>query len=90
MANTIVGTWKLQDGDYPLTRVFLADGNFINRMGKLTQQVPYRVEGDEVVFLVEQPDKTILEQRERFTLSGNTLTFHDSDDDQRVFIRQPD
>lgn len=92
MTDSIVGKWKIEGGDYPLVREFLLDGTFIQRVGKLPgQSAPYSIEGNEVVFAVEQPNGTTLEQRERFELAGETLTFYAEDiDETTVYRRQRD
>jgi len=87
----LLGTWKIVNGDYPLTRTFRADGTVVSTaFGFDPTPKPFRVEFDSIVFLVKQRDGSVSEQKECFELRGDTLTFIDPelDDMPRVFRRQ--
>jgi hypothetical protein len=51
---------------------------------------PFRIEGDEVVYSVPQVDGSISEQRHRYEITGNTLTFIHSPTTRMRFERMPD
>src|SRR5262245_11435081 len=87
----LLGFWKVVGGDYPLTDEYRADGTLVQHVGDRTSDpIPFRIEGDQLISTLEQPDGTTSEQRERFELSGDKLTFIDSDGSTRVFQRNRD
>src|SRR3954468_19362832 len=72
----IVGVWTLEVGDYPMTKEYRADGTVVQQMGKRTTPAcPFRIEGNLLIYTVEQPDRNITEQKEEFQLTDDTLTF---------------
>jgi hypothetical protein len=84
----IVGFWTSQGGDYPLTNEYRADGTVVQHVfGKTTKPRPFRIEGNVLIYSVEQPDGKILEPKETFQLTEDTLTFIDSQTSKRVFQR---
>ena len=85
----IVGVWTLEGGDYPLTNEYRADCTVVQHTGgRTTEPSRFRVEGNVLIYSVEQPDGTIFEQKEEFILTGDTLTFVDSPTSRRVFRRK--
>ena len=46
-----------------------------------------RIEGNLLIYSVEQPDGKVSEQKEQFQLTDDTLTFIDSPTSKRVFRR---
>jgi hypothetical protein len=84
----LIGFWKVVGGDYPLVDEYRAEGVLIQRVGDQTSDpIPFRVEGDCLISILEQPDGSKSEQRERFELSADRLTFIDSDGARRNFQR---
>jgi hypothetical protein len=84
----IVGVWTLVGGDYPLTNEYRADGTVVQHLsGRTTDPVPFRIEGKFLICSVKQPDGTTFEQKDEFTLTGDTLTFIDAPTVRRVFRR---
>ena len=78
-------------GDYPLVNEYRPSGMLIQHVGGRTSEpIPFRVEGDYVVSILEQPDGTTSEHRERFEVSGESLRFIDSDGSKREFQRAQD
>src|SRR5690349_20926170 len=72
----IIGFWKGIGGDYGLINEFRSDGILIQHVGdRTTRPAPYRIEGDHVVTVLEQPDGSISEDRTQYAISGDTLTF---------------
>jgi hypothetical protein len=92
MNASLIGLWKLTNGDYPLTREFRGDGSCVSRApGFDANPIPFRIEGDRIIFSVEQPDGSIFEQEERFELAEDNLTFFDvenNDEPPRIFKRK--
>src|SRR4051812_38765220 len=75
----IVGVWTLEGGDYALTNEYRADGTFVQHVsGRTTDPSPFRIEGNFLIYSVEQPDGKVSEQKEEFRLAGDTLTFINS------------
>ena len=85
----IIGTWNLTEGDYPLTNEYRADGTMVQHLmrGK-TEPVPFRIEGNQLIYVQRQDDGRITEQKTQFELSGDTLTFIYSPEVRMVFVRQ--
>jgi hypothetical protein len=84
----IVGVWTLQDGDYPLTNEYRADGTLVQHVfGKTTDPVPFRIDGPHLVYTVKQLDGRVTEQKAEFTLAGDTRVLVDSPTTKRVFRR---
>jgi hypothetical protein len=84
----LIGFWKVVGGDYPLVDEYRSDGVLIQHVGDQTSDpIPCRVEGDFIVSILEQPDGSTSEQRERFELSADRLAFVDSDGKKRHFER---
>ena len=84
----LIGFWKIVGGDYPLVDEYRADGVLIQHVGDRTSEpITIRVEGDFMITRVEQPDGSTSEDRERFELSADRLTFMDSDGSKRNFQR---
>src|SRR5215216_2275925 len=66
----IVGVWTLEGGDYPLTNEYRADGTVVQHVGgRATEPSRFRIEGNQLVYLVEQPDGKVVEQKEEFRLT---------------------
>ena len=84
----IVGVWTLQGGDYPLTNEYRADGTVVQHgFGGTTEPRPFRIEGKFLIYTIKQPDGSMTELKDEFTLAGDTLTFIDSPISKRVFRR---
>ena len=84
----LVGSWTNVGGDYLLTNEYRADGMFLQHVGgRSSTPDPYRVEGEFIVVSVKQPDGSVIKQRDRFVLEGDTLTFVDADGSNRTFRR---
>ena len=84
----IVGAWTMAGGDYPLTDEYRADGMLVQTVrGRTMEPHPFRIEGEFIIVSVKQPDGTAYEQKDRFTLKDDTLTFTDSNGSKRVFRR---
>ncbi|MDB5319951.1 MAG: hypothetical protein JWN40_1582 [Phycisphaerales bacterium] len=84
----IVGVWTLQGGDYPLTNEYRADGTVVQQVGgRTTEPSPFRIEGNLLIYSVQQSDGKISEQKEEFRLTDDTLTFIDSPTSKRIFRR---
>jgi hypothetical protein len=84
----LIGFWKVAGGDYPLIDEYRPDGTLIQHVGdRASDPIPFRVEGDYLISSLEQPDGTISEQRARFEVSEDRLTFIDSDGSKRAFQR---
>ena len=84
----IVGSWTHIGGDYPLTNEYRADGTLLQRSGSRTgKPSAFRTEGDYVIVSVKQPNGTIFEQKDRFELRDDTLTFLDADGSKRILQR---
>ena len=84
----IVGAWTITDGDYPLTRVYRADGTVVQYVaGQMIQPRRFEIDGEFLTSFVEQTDGHIFEQKTRFEILGDTLTFYDSPTSKRVFRR---
>ena len=84
----IVGVWISQGGDYPLTNEYRADGTLVQyAFGKTSEPRPFRIEGDLLIYTLKQPDGSVTEQKQKFTLAGDTLTMINSTSKQ-VFQRQ--
>ena len=56
--------------------------------GKVLDPKPFRIEGNFLIYTIEQPDKRVTEQKEEFSITGDKLTFGDSPTSKRVFHRQ--
>jgi hypothetical protein len=84
----IVGAWTITGGDYPLTDVYRADGTVVQYVaGQIIQPRRFEIDGEFLTCFVEQKDGRIFEQKARFGISGDTLTFYDSPTNKRVFRR---
>ena len=84
----IVGSWTIVGGDYPLTDTYGSDGMLVQRVnGRTTEATPYRIEKGYLICSLPQPDGTVVEQKVRFTLNGDTLSFVDTDGSTRTFKR---
>lgn len=84
----LIGFWKVIGGDYPLVDEYRSDGVLVQHVGdQASDPIPVRVEGDFLVARLEQPDGTMSEQKERFELSGDHLSFIASDGSKRSFQR---
>src|SRR5215217_468855 len=82
----IVGSWTLTGGDYPLTDEYRADGTLVQHVGnRTTEPAPYRIEGEQIIVSLAQPDGRVTETKNRFTLAGDTLTLFDSPTIKRTF-----
>jgi hypothetical protein len=81
LEKAILGRWTVINGDYPLSNEYRADGTLIQRMGGSERApLPYRVDGDVLIYSVEQPDGSIFEQKMKFKIAGDTMTcFGDSE-----------
>jgi len=87
----LIGFWKVVGGDYPLVDEYRSNGMLIQHVGDQTSEpIAFRVEGDYVVSILDQPDGTTSEQRERFEVSADSLRFFDSDGSKREFRRVQD
>ncbi len=72
----IIGFWKGVGGDYPLINEYRPDGMSVQHVGdRSSKPSPFRTEGDHVIYSVEQPDGSIFEQKTKYMISGDTLTF---------------
>lgn len=86
----LVGFWKVVGGDYPLINEYRADGVLIQHVGDQTADpIGLRVEGEYLVSIIEQPDGSISEDREKFEVSAEGLTFIDAEGEKRHFQRVP-
>ena len=85
----IVGSWTIVGGDYPLTNIYRADGTFVQRVGgRETQPQIFRIEGEHLITRLKQPDGSVGDDKERFAIDGDTLTFFDADGSKRIFRKQ--
>lgn len=84
----ILGFWTIVNGDYGLTDEYRANGTVVGYVGgRRSSPIPFRIDGEYLTYLVKQPDGSVFEQKARFKLSGDTLTFFDSPRRKRVFRR---
>jgi hypothetical protein len=84
----IVGSWASVGGDYPLTNYYGADGMLVQHVGtQSSTPYPFRIEGEYLIVSVKQPDGTISQQKDRFSLKDDTLAFIDPDGSKRIFQR---
>jgi hypothetical protein len=84
----IIGSWRIEGGDYPLINEYRSDGTLIQHIDDRSgEPIPFRIEGDLLVTSLVQPDGSVFENKTRFAISEDTLTFFDSDDTKRVFRR---
>jgi len=84
----IVGSWTIIGGDYPLTNDYRTDGTVVQHVGdRASQPKRFQIDGEYLTCFVEQPDGRIFEQKTRFGISGDALTFYDSPRKKRVFQR---
>ncbi len=84
----IIGYWTMVGGDYPLTNEYRADGMFIQHSGAQSGDAsPFRIEGDQIIITITQPDGKPSIFKIRFQLEGDTLTLFDSDTEKRIFRR---
>lgn len=82
----LIGFWTIIGGDYNLTNEYRADSTMIQHScGRQGQPIPFRVEKDRLILLIEQPDGEVSEQATCFMLVGDTLTFLESATSKRVF-----
>lgn len=73
----IIGFWEGINGDYKLTNEYREDGTFVQHVGERSSDTRrYRIEGDEFISLIEQRDRSIHEQRTKYSISGDQLTFY--------------
>jgi hypothetical protein len=86
----IVGSWSSVGGPYAATYEYRADGMSLQHVGGTTRgPFPYRIDGDSIIVTATMPSGKVLGERTRFTLADDTLTFFDSDGEDRVFQRTP-
>ena len=84
----IVGSWSIIGGDYQLTDEYRADGTVVQHVGGRTSKPKrFQIDGEILTCFVEQPDGRIFEQKARFGISEDTLTFYDSPRTKRIFRR---
>src|SRR6266567_7921825 len=84
----IIGFWTSVSGDYTLTNEYRADGTLIQHVGDRTgRPIPFQIEGECLICSIEQPNGTVFEQKTRFAISDETLTFFHSPRKRRVFRR---
>jgi hypothetical protein len=82
----LIGYWAITGGDYNLTNEYRADGTVVQHVcGRQGQPMPFRVEKDQLILRIEQPDGEVSEQATRFKVVEDTLTFFDSETSERVF-----
>ena len=86
----IIGSWSIVGGDYPLVNEYRADGMLVQYVGgrKCNAPSPFRIEGEYLIVSVEQDDGSVFEQKDRFTLKGDTLTFIDDEDGSKRAFRR--
>jgi hypothetical protein len=90
MDPNLIGAWTIVNGEYALTRIFRGDGTVVARAAGFDDDpTPFRISDNHIIFLVEQPDGSIYEQKERYELVGDTLKFLDDDGSVRIFVRDP-
>lgn len=74
--NLIIGKWECINGDYGLISEFKQDGTLIQHIGSATfPPRKYIIDGKFLVVFVEQPDGSIFEQKEQFSIVNDVLTF---------------
>jgi hypothetical protein len=84
----IIGSWRIEGGDYPLINEYRSDGTLVQHIDDRSgEPIPFRIEGDLLITSLEQPDGSVFENKTRFAISDDTLTFFDSDGTRRVFGR---
>lgn len=78
----------MEGSDYPLTNEYRADGTVVQHvMGQIRDPIPFRIEGDQLIVSLRQSNGVVTEDKTRYTLSGDMLTFIDSPNSKRVFHR---
>jgi hypothetical protein len=84
----IIGIWTAEGGDYPLTNEYRADGTLVQRSGdRATPPYPFRIEGKFLILPIERAKGEVFEQKEEYTISGDTLTIIHSPESKSVFQR---
>ena len=72
----IIGFWKVVDGDYALINEYRSDGTIIQYVGdRASKPSSFRIEDDYIICCSEQPNGSIFEQKTRYAISEDTLTF---------------
>jgi acetate kinase len=85
----IIGFWKGIGGDYLLTNEYRTDGTVVQHVGnRSSEPSPFRIEGDYMIHSLKQPDGRIFEQKTRFQVSENQLTFIYSGTTKCVFQKE--
>ena len=84
----IIGFWKVVGGDYSLINEYRSDGTVIQHVGgRAGKPSSFRIEGDCIIYSLEQPDGSVSEDKTRYAISGDTLTFFYSPKEKMHFQR---
>lgn len=87
----LIGKWKSINCEYDLINTFTAQGT-MTQADRWSKGNPckFTIEGNNMIFFIEQPDGSIHEEKTKFELSDGIMTFIYSPKSKIEFVKMED